>query len=182
MAFLRQASRPAFVSLTISALFVCARAESVPEAMPEHQVKAAFVYNFAKFVQWPPADPKEPFTFCLLGKDPFRGTLDELVNGKLLNGRPALVVHVSSAWQAKTCPVLVIGQMPSAAVAEVLRGLGDSPVLTVSETQGFLDAGGAIQLLVDDQKVRFEVNAEPARRARLQISSRLMRLARSVRP
>lgn len=179
MAFLRTA----FQCAVASVLLACAASAGAPDdAMPEHQVKAAFVYNFAKFVEWPPADPKEPFAFCLLGKDPFRGTLDEMVKGKLLNGRPAHMVHVGSASQARTCPILFIGQMPSPAVVEVLRALGDSPVLTVSENPGFLDAGGAIQLLVDDKRVRFEVNSEPARRARLQISSRLMKLARSVRP
>ncbi len=169
--------------MLVFAMLVCARAdEGAEEAMPEYQVKAAFVYNFAKFVEWPPAGAREPFAFCLFGKDPFRGTLDDLVRGKLLNGRPTLVVRVTGAAQARTCPVLFIGQMPPAAVAEVLRGLAGAAVLTVSENPGFLDAGGTIQLLVDGNKVRFEVNAEPARRSGLQISSRLMRLARSVRP
>jgi hypothetical protein len=156
--------------------------EEPHEPVPEYHLKAAFVYNFAKFVEWPARDTREAFRFCLIGKDPFHGVLDELVRGKFLNSRPLLVVRIATAAQARSCPVLYVGEGDRPPPVDLLHEIGEWPVLTISERAGFLDAGGIIQLLVDDKRVRFEINAEAARRSGLRVSSRLMRLARSVRP
>jgi len=146
---------------------------------PEYEVKAAFLLNFARFVQWPSSEevsPNAPFTICILGSDPFDKTIDQIVQGERIGDHPLVVRRVRRPEEA--CQVLFVSSTEPE-VAHILRETGPG-VLTVGETPGFLRAGGMINFVVDRRRVRFDVNRAAAERASLRISSRLLGVARSV--
>ena len=145
----------------------------------EYEVKAAYLLNFTKFVEWPRTqdDPAaETFSICILGDDPFGGTLDQLVRNEAVNGRPIAVRRIRRLEES--CEVLFV----SRSERDVFRVLSrvTKGVLTVGEEPGFLRDGGMINLLVEDRRVRFDVNLEKAESSSLRISSRLLGVARSV--
>jgi hypothetical protein len=146
-------------------------------AMPsEYQVKAAFLYNFVKFVEWPSAQTGE-VGICVIGKDPFGESLDRAVEGKSLEGRPFAVRRIGEIAEARGCHMLFVGRSESKRAAEIAaaaRGLG---ALTVSDIEGFAGQGGMIAFLVADHRVRFQINAANAAGAGLKISSKLLQLA-----
>ncbi|HYG64997.1 MAG TPA: YfiR family protein [Thermoanaerobaculia bacterium] len=153
-------------------------------ASPEYQVKAAFLYNFTKFVEWLDARPGErsPLRLCVLGNDPFGETLDGIVFGEMVGSRPLLPERVDAGEplnSLRSCQVLFVSRSERARVREVLESLAETPVLTVSDLQGFLDAGGHIQFVMQGNKVRFAIDQAAAERSRLRISSKLLRLALS---
>jgi hypothetical protein len=150
----------------------------------EYQLKAVFLFNFAKFVEWPPqafADPRDPFSICVLGDNPFGSALDDAVRGKTVANRPISIRIVSSSQQARTCQILFV----SASEAKRMRGLLDALrnfcVLTVGDTDDFTANGGIVQFRMKDARVRIEIDAEAAERANLRISSRLLSLAEPAR-
>src|SRR5262245_21432839 len=138
-------------------------------------MKAAFLYNFARFVQWPEADQNSPVRFCVYGKDPFGKLLDESLRDKNMEGRPLEIQRLSGLKDIEECHVLFVGA--SSDISSVLRQIGNHPILTVSETPGFTQMGGIINFVLQDQKVRFEINPQTAAAAGLKISSQLLRLA-----
>jgi len=149
------------------------------QAAGEYELKAAFLYNFAKFVDWPPAafpDPNAPFRICVLGKDPFGGSLQAAVTGEEIAGHKLTVAGARTTG----CQVLFISRSERDQTAQILAAVKDSPVLTVGDSPGFLEQGGVINFLLEGGKVRFEINNEAAGKARLTISSKLLQLARRV--
>jgi|SRR5579871_4421086 len=152
-----------------------------PGAPGGYQVKAAFLLNFTKFVEWPPAafaDSTAPLTICILGNDPFGAVLDQLVAGEAVNGHMLAVQRVGRNFGTKTCQVLYAGEgEPN--VRALLERL-QTGVLTVGEGDGFLREGGIIAFVIQDRHVRFDINQQAAIRASLDISARLLRVARSV--
>lgn len=147
--------------------------------LPEYAVKAAFVFNFAKFVDWPAgAFPAErPFVIGVLGEDPFGAALDEIVRGGALQGRPVAVARYRSAEQAAACQVLFIARSERALQAAALKALAGKPVLTVGDAEDFLSAGGMIRLHARAGRIRFDVNKAAADKAGLRISAQLLKLA-----
>jgi hypothetical protein len=149
-------------------------------ASSEHRLKAAFVYRFPQFVEWPAnvLDQRATLDICVASPNPFGSTLEDLVAGETLNGRRLAVRQVDRRDTMDGCRVLYVpGDSAEAALARV----ADRPVLTVGESPRFLDEGGVILLRLVDRRVRFEVNAIAAERAGLRLSSQLLRLALSVR-
>jgi hypothetical protein len=149
----------------------------------EYQVKAAYLKNFVQFVDWP-ADsagaPNEPYPICVLGADPFGAALDGALSGESVNHHPLIPRRLANAKQATSCRVLYI----SSDEAEVRRGLSaveNASILTVSDYPEFLDRGGMIQFVIDNNHVRFEINLIAARKVGLTLSSELLKIARSVR-
>lgn len=145
----------------------------------EHEVKAAYLFNFTKFVMWPPeafADGS-PIRLCVFGQDPFGKTLDRLVQGESLEGRELTVVRPDRIQELKSCHVLFISRSERGRLNEILADLRGTSVLTVGETDGFLQRGGLINFIRQGGKVRFEINEKAAERAPLKISSKLLRLA-----
>lgn len=146
----------------------------------EYQVKAAYLLNFTRYVEWPDqafTSPTAPIEICVLGTDPFEGALEQAVAGRVTRGRP-LIVHVKrTASEARYCPVVFV---PAAvwrrnrAVLDQLQGHG---VLTVGESREFAEAGGTIGFVIRDANVRFVVNLDARDRAGLRISSRMLALA-----
>lgn len=141
----------------------------------EYQVKAAFLFNFLKFVEWPPAANDAPWVIGVLGADPFGGGLDNAVRGKRVNGRAVEVRRFGRAEDVKDCNILFIGREEFArnGVPAQLPG-----VLTVGEVPGFLQAGGAINFYFEDHRVHFEIRPSATQKAGLQLSSQLLRLGR----
>jgi hypothetical protein len=149
----------------------------------EYQVKAAFLFHFAQFVDWPPEafkDAGAPLTYCTVGEDPFHGALDASMSGKTIDGRPVRVLHFKLAQDIQYCQILFLGAPEKKSLAAMLVNLGASPVLTVGESQNFIEQGGMIGFLWEDNKVHFEINLEAAERAKLKISARLLTLAKTV--
>jgi hypothetical protein len=154
------------------------------DAHLEYEVKAAFLYNFAKFVGWPERAfdrPDDPLVFCIHGTDRFGESIDAIVDGRKAHGREIVVRHDAGAEDLDGCHLLFLTGNDSRSVAQIVHELGDTSVLTVGEAPSFADDGGIIGLVVDGGKVKFEINATSAERAGLRVSSQLLKLARSVK-
>jgi hypothetical protein len=155
-----------------------AAAEAAPPL--EYQVKAAFLLNFTKFTDWPPSETaiaETPFDICIVGEDPFGSVLDQMVEGETFQGRRIAVQRVRRPLPA-ACQVVFVDKAEKD-VEGLLSEVGTG-VLTVGEAPGFLRAGGIIGFVVENRRVRFDVNQGAAARARLRISSKLLSVARSV--
>ena len=147
----------------------------------EYQLKAAFVYNFTKFIDWPGESVRSlTFQICVLGQNPFGSELTQLTDGKVIEGHPVQVLIVTNYHLARSCQVVFISASENARMKEILSALRGRSVLTVGDSQGFVDAGGMIELLVEDERMRFEVNLHAANEARLKISAKLLSLAKAV--
>lgn len=138
----------------------------------EYQVKAAFLFNFLKFVDWPLPPQGGPWVIGVLGKDPFMESLEDIVRGKTVNGRAVIVQHYAHTADVRNCNILFVPLAEFKHVGNlVLPG-----VLTVGETAGFLEAGGVINFILTDNKIHFEANAQAARAAGLHVSAQLLHL------
>jgi len=156
-------------------------AEGAPAG--EYQIKAVFVYNFAHFVQWPPAAlpaGAAPLVIGVLGTDPFGPYLDEAVRGEKIDGHPLAVQRFRRIEDVRDCQILFISQSENDRLDRILADLKGRSILTVSEAAGFGDRGGMIGLVTVDHKVRLKINVGAARAATLTISSKLLRPAEIV--
>jgi hypothetical protein len=152
-------------------------------ASGEYQVKAAFLFHFAQFVDWPSEafkDADSPLTYCTVGEDPFHGALDASLNGKMLGARAFRVQHFKQTQEAQGCQVLFVGIAEKRSLSAALANLKGTPVLTVGESDHFAREGGMIGFFLEDNKVRFEINLDAAEHAKLKISARLLELAKTV--
>jgi len=150
----------------------------------EYQVKAAFLYNFAKFVKWPErtfSTLHDPITICLIGDTVLRRVLEDTIAGKEIDGRRLVVKTISDMQQVNVCQILFVSGAEQPHVLAILAGCKTRSVLTVGETESFAAQGGVINFRVEDGKVRFEINIGAADEQRLQISSKLLSLARLVK-
>lgn len=172
--------------LLILARLSPAAADSGPVPfVEEYRVKAAFLYKFAKFVEWPAQSwQSEPghHVFCIYGTDPFGPVLDETLAGKQVEGRAAVVRRVHEPEALRRCQLVFVSAAEDALLPEILAGLGDAPVLLVGESPDFARRGGAINLVLREGRVRFEINPRAAQRARLKVSAQLLDLAEIVGP
>ncbi len=162
-----------FLAIAMTAAAQSARA-------PEYEVKAAFLYNFAKFVEWPSASLAPSFRICVLGRDPFGVALSNIVQSKSISGRPIVRVQLQSPAEVRLCHVLFISQSDPEALKQVLERTRGLPVLTVGESADFLRLGGSINFVLEQDRVRFEINLESAERHHLKLSSKLLAVARVV--
>jgi hypothetical protein len=147
----------------------------------EYQVKAAFLLNFTRFIEWPAeafAGPDSPLTICVLGEDPFGSTLDQLVEGEKVKERRLALKRIRRAPTPKSCQVLFAPDSEKD-VGEILTDLGPG-VLTVGEGDGFLRTGGMIGFIVEGRHVRFDINLRAAANASLNLNARLLNVARTV--
>jgi hypothetical protein len=166
---------------------VSQRSVGASQASLEYEVKAAFLYNFAKFVGWPDTafDAADaPIVFCVMGMDPFDGRLERVVTDRTANGRRIEVRNMTAGARAEGCHLAFFDESQKVDVARIVQisaGAGPgAPVLTVGESEGFAEAGGMVRLLVEEGRVRFDINAVIAERAGLKLSSQLLKLARRV--
>lgn len=147
----------------------------------EYRLKAAFIYNFAQFTQWPDgafSAPDAPLVIAVLGKNPFGSMLEDTVKGKKIGQHAVTVKLAKSVDEARDAQVLFVATSEEEHFDEILTALKKSPILTVAESPKFQPAGGIIQLLLEDDKVRFSVSPDAADAAGLKISSKLLKLAK----
>jgi hypothetical protein len=149
----------------------------------EYRVKAAFLYNFAKFVDWPPQafkNPSDPIVIGVIGKNPFGAALTEEVAGKMLGGRAFQVREVTNAQQAAGCQIIFVSSSERKRLGPLFIMIGSPAVLTVGETENFAAEGGIINFKLDSGSVRFQINMEAARKQQIRISAKLLSLAEIV--
>ncbi len=148
----------------------------------EFRVEAAFVYNFAKFVEWPQEAPgAAPITFCVLGDESLYGALAESLAGKTINGRTLVARQIGQPQEGLRCQIAFIGSAEKKQLGGVLEVLAGSPVLTVADFESFARRGGMIQLIKEGNKIRFAINVDAAKRHGFRISSKLLQLAEVIR-
>jgi hypothetical protein len=173
------------LTLSVVLLLVAGWGSAAEASDFEYAIKAAFLYNFAKFVEWPPEtfpQASTPVSFCIFGDDPFDGSLDTVVQGETLNGRRLAVRRTRDLPAARECQVLFVSASEKGRAFEALSALRGTSVLTVGEGKDFLDQGGVIRLFLEQNRMRFDVNLDAAERNHLKISSKLLALARTVVP
>ena len=154
------------------------------QPIDEYQVKAAFLFNFAKFVEWPPQafkGPGDPISICVIGHNPFGSMLEEAVHGKVVEDRPLVVHQLSDPRQVSGCHIVFVSMPERKLLRPILKELSAGGVLTVGETEGFTAEGGVVNFKVEDNRVRFEINMNAAGRQKLRISSKLLSLAQVVK-
>jgi uncharacterized protein DUF4154 len=150
------------------------------QAVTQPALKAAFLYNFAKFAEWPSdAASTNPLTLCVIDDDAVDDALSQLARGSVVNGRPVAVQHVSHD-HLRACHLAYFGGTADRAIA-MLDEIKGAPVLTVSDGEQFARMGGVIGLFLEDGKMRFAVNADAAQRGGVRLSSRLLTLAKLVK-
>jgi YfiR/HmsC-like len=152
-------------------------------ASSEYLIKAGFIYNFAKLMEWPAptfAQPTSPIVIGVLGTDPFQGMLDEVLRGKQVNGREFVVKHLKWGDDLRSCNILFVSSSERAHFDDLFRLIKGWPMLTIGDTPGFAERGGIINFVLEDNKVRFEIDVNAARQANISISSRLLALAKIV--
>ena len=150
---------------------------------PEHELKAALLYNIATFVEWPDdafPDKESPFVIGIFGQDPFGPLLESTLRGKTLCGRRIAVKRTSDKGEIRNCHVVYVPVAERARSDEILELLKGTRVLTVGESPGFASEGGCINFFIEGKRMRFEINPEAAKRSHLRVSSKLLRLARVV--
>jgi len=149
---------------------------------PEHEVKAAFLYNFGKYVRWPPnaRANDDVFAIGVLGTDPFGKALDDIVRGGRVDNKPVVIRRAGKLSELGSCEVVFVAASEEGNLEKVLAELANSSVLTVGDMPQFVERGGMIGLIMVNRRVQFEVNVDAAERAGLAIGSQLLRLARNV--
>ncbi|HKU16827.1 MAG TPA: YfiR family protein [Steroidobacteraceae bacterium] len=173
------------VALLSLAAVAGARAQAPPPSPTEYQVKAVFLFNFSQFVDWPPgafADSRAPLVIGVLGPDPFGATLDEIVRGETVNGRPLAVRRYQSVDQVAACHILFIDRSQEPQLEGIVAALKDRSVLTVGDFDGFARRGGIVRFITVGNRIRLRINLAAAQHAQLDISSKLLRPAEIVGP
>ncbi|MCB1927038.1 MAG: YfiR family protein [Rhodocyclaceae bacterium] len=168
----------AFFSSLVLAL---ATAQPARAELTEYQLKAVFLLNFARYVEWPVdklPDGAE-IELCVLGRDPFGGAL-AAIDGKQAQGHVVRVRLLALPDQGEACHLVFLAGSEERRMGAALRALGELPVLTVSDIDGFAEAGGGIGFAMVDDRVRFDVNARALEESRLKASAQLMKIARTV--
>lgn len=148
-------------------------------APSEYQMKAAFLYNFVKYIDWPASVLPEhaPLVIGVFGADPFGGALESILSNKVVNGHALIARHLALLRDATNCQVLFISSSEKRHWPEILKTLEGTSVLTVSENWNqFTQAGGMICFFTEDRRVCFDINDNAARKASLNISSKLIQL------
>jgi uncharacterized protein DUF4154 len=156
---------------------------ALAQAPLEYQVKAAFLYHFASFTQWPAAafaSTSSPLRICVYRDPAFVTQMEATARGESAQGHPLVVAAVARQDEAGNCHILFVPQQETPRAAALLRGLESAPVLTVGESDVFLRDGGIVNFVIEEGHVRFDINDKLARQRSLALSSKLLKVARSV--
>jgi len=173
------------MALAVAWVLVGASCLHAQQAKPsEYQVKAAYLYNFGRFVKWPAglaAGKGDSFPVCVLGRDPFGPILDSILAGEALDGKPVVIRRIARPQDAADCRILFVSSTEENHLKEILAAIDQVGVLTVSDIPGFSRRGGMIQFVVEGDRIRFEINLATAESAKLVLSSELLKVAAAVR-
>jgi hypothetical protein len=182
--FLKRRSLVAVIlAMLVSFQIVTAPNVRSQDALSEYQVKAAYLFNFLKFVEWPEdafTDSLAPIVIGIVGDDPFGSALPQVVIGKTVQGRDLVIRKYHAGENLRGASILFVSASEKKRLPQILASLHGSSTLTVADMDGFLDEGGMIQFLSENDRVRFSVNVDATSRARLKVSSKLLSLARVV--
>lgn len=168
---------------TCSQHIVYAKDANTEIAFQEYQVKAAFVFNFSKFVEWPPktfSSEDAPITIGILGEDPFGMELEELVPNQIVGARKFVIRRSRDLENLETCHILFISRSEKNIIPKILQSLKGKSILTISDIEQFATNGGIICFIKQSNRIRFQINLEAAKSADLKISSKLLSLAKIV--
>ena len=168
------------LAVLLGAWTLGAFSQSLPS---EYQVKAAYLFNFAKYLEWPAgafASPQAPLTLCVSGRDPFGGAL-AAYERRTVQSRELRVRRGVGLDDLRGCHMLFLAESEERNVKQFLRAAASLPIITVSDIDGFTEAGGTIGLVEADERVQFEINLASAQRAGVKVNSQLMRVARNTR-
>ena len=175
----------AFLTLVISTTLRVGAAETKSKLTREYDLKAAFLFNFTHFVEWPSeafADDNAPIVIGILGDDPFGPVLDRIIEGETIKNRKLVVKRSRRIQDLRTCHVLFISKSEKGRIGQILTSLDGASVFTVGEVEGFARRGGITNLFLQGNKVRFEINMQVAKRKGLKISAQLLALGTVVGP
>ncbi len=176
---LLRARKAVFVCLfPVSMCFLSALSATAQQRASEEQVKAAYLFNFAKYVRWPEDDSRS-FKICVAGHDPFRGVLSSTVAGETINNKAVQITRVDHAADVASCKILFVSASEQGRMHPLIAAAQQT--LTVSDLPGFLDSGGMIEFVEENNRVRFQIDLEAAREHGLNVSSELLRVASKVR-
>ena len=168
--------------LALAGILPCLAAPQ--EAQPEFAVKARFLLQFPEFVSWPAAsgmgDPSKPFVLLVLGDSPFGDRLDQAAQGRKVQGHPVEIRYSHDPAAMDGCQMVFICASERGRLGAILARAASRPVLTVADTEGFAEQGVMINLVIESNLPRFEINRAPARAAGLSLSAQLLGLARKV--
>jgi len=155
------------------------------ESVREYQLKAAFIYKFTQFIEWPSSafsSDDDPIIVAIVGDDPFHGDLDRAAADKKTGNRPMLIKHFADVDHIERCHMLFVAASQADQMPAVLRKISDWAVVTIGDNDSFCRDGGVIRFFIEDQRIHFEINTSAAERAGVKISSRLLQLARIYQP
>jgi hypothetical protein len=172
-----------FLFALAAGVLCCAVSAAQTGQASEYDVKAAFLFNFTKFVEWPESsfsDPAAAIVIGIIGDDPFGDSLTRIVAGQTAQGRWIAIRKERFGDDLRRCQILFISISERQHSAQILNSLQDASVLTVSDIDGFAEAGGAMQFVTADNRVRFVVNLDAARQSKLRVSAKLLALARVI--
>jgi len=155
------------------------RAGAQPPA--EYEVKAAFIYNFAKYIAWPAPDAGRPLVVGVIGKDPFGRVLDDAMRGRTVQNRKIVVRRFTRVDDVANCDILFVASSETRNLPRILSTLRNAPVVTIGDMDQFAERGGMINLTMNRDRVQFEINVDALTRAGLKAGSPLLRLARIVK-
>jgi hypothetical protein len=178
---LRRAGR--WLAPFVALLAVSPNRAASPEPSSEYQLKAVFLFNFAQFVEWPAgtfANESEPFVIGIVGEDPFRSYLDDLVRGERIGTHPLQVRRFAPDDPVYRCQILYVSNSTAGRLNAYLGALKFRPVLTVSDIDSFARLGGMVRFAVEDGRIHLRVNLAAARAAHLAISSKILRVSTIV--
>jgi len=171
------------LGIGLAAGLIVAAANVHAQKPSEYRVKAAYLYGFGRFVDWPataPAAAEKAFVVCVLGDDPFGRLLDEVATDAVMKDKPVEIRRISRVEESGSCHTLFIGASEGSRLGRILDSLGERPVLTVSDAPGFAERGGMIGFFLDDNRVRFTVNLAATQEAGLRMNSELLRVAAGI--
>ena len=177
--------RPWFLALAVAwvlAIAPCLQAQSLKPT--DYDVKAAYLYNFGHFVEWPAnvaSAQNDSFTVCILGQDPFGPVLDTTLAGETIAGKRVAAKRISTPQESGNCQILFLSSAEDAQLKTIIKALNKQAVLTVSDMPEFSQHGGMIQFVLEGKRVRFEVNLAAVQHAGLTLSSELLKVATTVR-
>lgn len=176
---------PRLAALVVALGLVATAALNAQNPKPtDYDVKAAYLYNFGRFVEWPEkvaATQSNSFTVCVLGQDPFGRSLDATLSGETIGGRSIVAKRIFSEEELGNCQILFLSPTDDSRLNRIIAGLDKKAVLTVSDMPQFVKRGGMIQFVLEGKKVRFEVNLTATQHAGLTLSSELLKVATAVR-
>jgi hypothetical protein len=172
--------RTKLIALTVMLAWLMAPFQAASASQSEYALKSVFLYNFCRFIDWPDsafASPNEPFIIGIIGDDPFGPLLNQAIEGEKYHNRPIRIDHFRTPGDIKRCHLLFVSHAGAGRVDSILAAVAGKSLLTVSETEDFLNRGGMITLTAEQNRIRLRINLAALESANLTVSSKLLRVA-----